>query len=127
MMTIDNKPFTFHYSNINMLKYWVLVVPTLHTNTQNKVTHITLTYQFPDGTLVNPRNLIRSGIDLNITGMAYQQALELLTEEDAHTDPSYDFTRIDLPNPINISDIRSVQLLYFDLFGNRSCNSWQFE
>jgi hypothetical protein len=127
MLSIDNKPFTFHYSNINMLKYWVLVVPTLHTDAQNKVTHITLTYQFPDGTPVNPRTLIRSGIDLNITGMSYQQALELLTEEDAHTDPSYDFTRIDLPNPINISDVRTVQLLYFDLFGNRSGNSWQFE
>jgi hypothetical protein len=126
-LSIDNKSFTFHYSNVEMIKYWVLVVPTLHTNAQNQVTHITLTFQFPDGTPVNPRNLLRSGIDLSVTDMSYQQVLELLTEEGVQTDPSYDFTRIDLPNPINISDIRSVELLYFDLFGNRATNSWHFE
>jgi hypothetical protein len=126
-LNIDSRQFSFYYDNVNLGNYWLLVVPTFHTNTQNKVTHITFAYQFPDGTPANPRTLLRSGIDINISDQSYNRIIELLSEDNSNTDPSYDYTRIDLPSPVDIASIRDIGIRYTDLFGNRCGNSWRNE
>jgi hypothetical protein len=123
-LNIDNRQFSFFYENVNMGNYWLLAVPTFHTNAQNKVTHITFSYQFPDGTPANPRTLMRSGIDINISDHSYNRIIELLSEENSHLDTSYDYFQINLDNPIDFSTILSIKVVYTDMFGNRCANGW---
>ena len=121
---IDNKEFTFNYSNINMLKHWVLTVPVLITNSNNEVTDISLKFRFPNGTEANPRKLLKSGIDIQVNGKNGQQITEQLTSVYSSLDPNYDYYTIKLENPIPLSDIGSINLLYDDIFGNRGGNTW---
>jgi len=60
MLEIDNNPFTFHYSNISVSSYVYMVISPLHSNGSGKVTTISMEYQLPDGTLVNPRKPLAS-------------------------------------------------------------------
>jgi hypothetical protein len=121
---IDNKEFTFEYSNIDMLDYWVLVIPKLRTNSENKVTAIELDYQFPDGTIVDPRKLLKTGIQVSIDSNDGEQILEIRSKESSPTDLDYDYYNITLETPIDLERIASIGLSYIDLFGNHGGNSW---
>jgi len=123
-LNIDNKEFTFYYSNLNTFNYWILAIPSLITNDQDQVTGIRLKYQFPDGTPVDPRKLLSSGIDVSINGSNYTNLADIRSESNSITDLSYDFYHIILDDPINLSDINSVNIMYFDLFGNNCGNGW---
>lgn len=121
---IDNKEFTFNYSNIDMLDYWVLVIPRLRTNSGNQVTNIELEYQFPDGTIVDPRKLMKTGIQVSINGTDNQQLLEIRSKESSPTDPDYNYYNITLETPIELDRIAGIGLGYIDLFGNQGGNMW---
>lgn len=124
-LTIDNKNFTFNYSNINTLNYWVLAIPTLHTNASNEVTNITLEYKLPDGQTVNPRKLMRTGIQVQMGNNGNgQPALEIRSKESSPTDLDYDYYNIVLETPMKLSDVGSLGLSYIDLFGNQCGNQW---
>jgi hypothetical protein len=54
-----------------MLDFLIFPVPTLHIDDSNRLTSITLSYQLTDGSDINPRHLMSSGIDLRIADMEF--------------------------------------------------------
>ena len=125
-LSIDNKNFTFNYSNINTLNYWMIAIPTLHTNSQNEVTNITLTYQFPNGETVDPRKLTRTGIQVQMgSNENGQPALEIRSKESDPTDPDYDYYNIVINPPKKLSEVTNLNLSYIDIFGNNCGNQWR--
>lgn len=119
---LDNREFTFHYSNISMVSYVVRVIPTFQTDANDMVTGISLEYKLLDGTPVNPKTLMISDIMVQVNGTSYQQLLEIRHEDIVPA--GYDYSFITLPNPISLAQISGVNLLYVDLCGNDICNSW---
>jgi len=124
---IDNKEFTFYYSSLNTFNYWVLAIPTLITNDAGEVTSIRLEYQFPNGTTIEPRNLISTGISVDISGMNYDNIYSYMAESNSSSDPDYDYYNHYLESPVPLSSIRYVRIGYGDLFGNECGNSWGVE
>lgn len=118
-LNIDNKTFTFEYKTVNMLDYLIFPVPFLHIDDSNRLTSITLSYQLTDGSEINPRHLMSSGIDLRIADM------EFLTSPNAEFDDDYDYYTITFKNPINMALVNGLSLSYFDLLGNQYAVNWE--
>lgn len=123
-MTIDNKDFTFYYSMIDFPEYFVRVIPTLVTNSQNQVTAINFDYELPNGTAVNPRLLMGSGIDINISGFSGNFIYQFVSELNSSTDLDYNYYSYELEEPIDYSQINSLGLTFIDLFGNSCSSGW---
>jgi hypothetical protein len=121
---IDNKEFMFNYSFVNSSNYRVIPVPTLITNAQNQVTNIRFTYQLIDGTQVDPRMLMASGIDFNICDQQGNFLLQGLTSNYSSIDFDYDYYNVQLEEPVNYSSIGSIGFRYIDIFGNSIGNGW---
>jgi len=121
---IDNKEFEFHCSFIRSSNYRVIPVPTLITNAQNQVTEIRFTYQFLDGTQVEPRIFMASGIDFNICDHQGGFLLQVLTSNYSSIDNNYDYYNVQLEEPVDYSSIGSIGFKYIDIFGNSVGNGW---
>jgi hypothetical protein len=122
-LEIDNQTFTFHYSNISMSSYVVMVIPTLQTNSNGDVTSISMEYQLPDGTPVNPRKLLASEIMVQVNDTSYAQLVEIRGSGKPQPE-SYNYYSTSLPDPISLGKILSISLIYTDLFGNEVSNGW---
>ena len=118
---IDNKEFTFFYSRINMKTYTVISVPTIITNGNDEIVKITLTYQLPDGTPVEPEKLILSGIKYEL-GELWDWPYESLPHH-----PDYDFYTIIPKENVKLSSISNLGLSYYDLFGNEVHMNWDIK
>ena len=58
-LTLDgNRSFTLDYSNIDAKYNLVIIAPTLHTNSEGKLTSITFEYKLPSGTVINPASML---------------------------------------------------------------------
>ncbi|HEY3390299.1 MAG TPA: hypothetical protein VGK38_12045, partial [Prolixibacteraceae bacterium] len=58
-LTINgNKSYTLNYSNIGVKANLLLVIPTIHTNSDGKMTSISLDYRLPNGNKVNPSTIL---------------------------------------------------------------------
>ncbi|MDD3861238.1 MAG: hypothetical protein PHW83_13680 [Bacteroidales bacterium] len=121
---IDNKEFLFHCSFVSSDQYRVIPVVTLLTNSQNQVTNILFSYQFKDGTPVEPRNILASGIDINICGENGNFLEQIVTSLYSSIDYGYDYYDVKLEDPVNYSEITSIGCTYIDIFGNSISNGW---
>ncbi|MDD3686258.1 MAG: hypothetical protein PHE56_05765 [Bacteroidales bacterium] len=124
-MTIDSKDFTFYYSMIDFTEYFVRVIPTLVINSQNLVTAINFEYELPNGTSVNPRLLMGSGIDINISNSNNNFIYQFVSELNSPTDLDYNYYSFELEEPIEYSQISDIGLTFIDLFGNSCGSSWK--
>ena len=118
-LTLDgNRPYSLNYSNIDCKYYMILVIPTLHTNSEGKLVSISLEYKLPDNvTTVDPVNILTEVmVQLNNPEMFYNSPW--LTIESG-------FTNINLSTPIDISSLHHIGIGYNDLLGNEYNIIWQ--
>ena len=108
-----------------MGNYLVLIIPTFHTNNRNQLTSITYEYQLPDSTTVDPKNLLKSivGIQLNTAdAMQLFQDFNLYGKKNL---TNYDYSKYNLPTPIDLGKIAQINIGYVDLLGNEYDIIWR--
>jgi len=126
-LNIDNKNFRFNYVNVDMLDYLIVAIPTLNINSSEQLTSISISYQLSDGSPVTPRNIMSSGIDVNVASNDENGGrilAELLSSTNAKYDEDYDYYNITFESPIDLKLISSIRLSYFDILGNQYSVEW---
>jgi hypothetical protein len=120
-LTIDgNKSYTLDYSCVDIKYNLVIVVPTLHTNSEGKLTLITFEYQLPNGTKMDPANMINNVMvqfSDNTAHQFYMNDKKLTTETG--------FTVITPETPVDISALNGINIEYDDLLGNHYSIVWK--
>ena len=121
----SGKKYTFNYSNVNMGNYLVLVIPTFHTNDKNQLTSITYEYQLPDSTTVDPRNLLKSIVGIQLNTANAQQLYQDFNLYEKKNLTNYDYSEKNLPTPIDLGMIAQINIGYVDLLGNEYDIIWR--
>ena len=117
--------YSLTYSNINVLYYLAIATPTLHTNSEGKITSVSIDYKLPDNTIVDPANLVtilqlqfcdKSGnrVELGSLYAGVEMAGTLK-----------DFANVVLPNPVPLSALDHLNVNYNDLLGNEYDVTWR--
>lgn len=123
--TLDgNNLFTLNYSNIDAKYYLVIASPTLHTDSEGKITSVSVDYRLPDNTPVDPENYVtilqlqfqnKDGSRLEIGGL-YESVQSKITIKD--------LTNITLTNPVPLSNLEGLSVNYNDILGNEYNVVW---
>lgn len=118
-LTLDgNRLYSLNYSNINCKYYMVIVIPTLHTNSEGKLVSISLEYKLPDNiTTVDPHNILTE-VTLQLGNPEEFYHSGWLTDETG-------FTGVNLSSPLDISSLHHIDIFYTDLLGNQYDIIWQ--
>jgi hypothetical protein len=128
-LNIDGTIHTMDYSNIDARQNLLFVLPTLHTNAQGMLVSISLEYKLPDGTTIDPVNIVTDVmIQMNDdTGRQYFDT-PWLRNENASVEGCdcvrglFSYT---LPTPLDISHLAKITIPYNDLLGNTYFTNWQ--
>jgi hypothetical protein len=125
-LDIEGKKYTFGFSNIEAGKNLVMVVPTLHTNSEGKLSSFTLDYKLPGGKTINPENIL-SDVMLQFGGnngkVIYESPwLSKYISGGNHVLGIYSHT---LETPVDISGLTSIVIGYNDMLGNRYDAWWR--
>jgi len=115
-----NQLYTFNYSNTGVQTNLLLVIPTLHTNGDGKLTSVTFAYKLPNGTTVNPSSILTDvSIQLNDQnhGFLFDGSNDRLTSKTGYS--TYTFK-----TPVTISSLWQVDVFYTDILGNQYDIIW---
>jgi hypothetical protein len=130
-LTLDDKKYTLSFSNIDAKFNLVFVTPTLHTNSDGKLTSISLTYQHSDYTTVNPENiLIDVMIQLNdsVNHQFYNSPWLNRTGGcvgGIGSNCVEGLSTLTINTPIDISTLKHIDIVYHDILGNLYFINWQ--
>lgn len=124
-ITIDNdKNYNIDFANIDVFNSLLIVVPTIHTNSQGKLTKITLDYRFHDGTVIlNPANII-TNISAQIGNSQGNRIYE--TSHSNTLTIETGFAEIVPSSPVDIPDLHYIDIAYQDLLGNEYIVNWNY-
>jgi hypothetical protein len=119
-LTLDKtRKYTLDYSNIDVKYNLVLIIPTLHTNSDGKLTSITFEYKLPNGTTVNPASMLTNVMvqctDVNHTQFYDSPQLTAATG----------LTTLTPALPVDISALSGIDVWYDDLLGNQYDIIWR--
>jgi len=105
------------YSKLDAKYFFVLALPTVHTNDNNEITSVSVEYMDFSGRTVNPGNFIyQTMIQLNNGGSQLEQIGVLWENPETKTnDELYNFVPA---RKINLSELTGVNVCYLDLLGN---------
>ncbi|MFA5973758.1 MAG: hypothetical protein WC780_15510 [Lentimicrobiaceae bacterium] len=121
-LTLDgNRNYTLSYSSVDMEYNLVIVSPTLHTNSEGKLTSITFEYKLPDGTTINPASVLTNvmvQLNNNEGVQFYVNDKKILTSLTG-------FNELKLDTPLDISSMHHIDLWYDDLLGNQYDIIWR--
>ena len=127
-INIDGYKCTMVYSNNDASLSQLFVLPTLHTNSEGKVTSISLEYKLPDGTSIDPINFL-TDLMIQFTDEAQNQYFNSPWICNANTGQHKGehvegvFTYIPA-TPIDISHLSGITIPYNDLLGNTYFINW---
>ena len=110
---------TFEYCNINAKYNLVIASPTLHTNSDGKLTSISIEYKLPNGSIVNPENILDNA-NVQLTDSTLFQFYSS-PGQDSKTS-FYTFTP---DTPLDISALVNVTVTYTDIMGNMYMIMWR--
>lgn len=120
-LTLDGtRNFTLSYSSVDLEYNLVIVSPTLHTNSDGKLTSITFDYHLPDGTAINPASVL-TNIMVQLNDNQYHQ---FYVSEKKLTSLT-GFNELKLETPLDISGLHHIDLWYDDLLGNQYDIIWR--
>lgn len=127
-INIDGYNCTMEYSNDKAGQNQIFVLPTLHTNNDGKVVSVSLEYKLPNGTSVDPVNILTDvSIQFTDANMNQFYTSPYLKNEGADLNGCtcvsgvYSFT----PDiPVSISNLKQVTVAYNDLLGNTYFINW---
>jgi hypothetical protein len=128
-INIDGYTCTMDYSNIDASHNHLFVLPTLHTNSEGKLTSISLEYKLPNGTTVDPINIM-TDVMIQFTDEAGNQFFTSpwLKNENASIENCtcasgvFSYSPSD---PIDITNLTGITIPYNDLLGNTYFISWR--
>jgi hypothetical protein len=119
-LTLDgNRAFTLDYSNIDAKYNLVIIVPTMHTNSEGKLTSISFEYKLPNGTIMNPASIL-TNVMVQLTD---RQAHQFFNS--SQLTATSGFSVIDLNTPMDISSFFQMDVWYDDLLGNQYDIIWR--
>lgn len=119
-LTLDgNKSYTLDYSNIDAKYNLVIIAPTLHTNSEGKLTSITFEYKLPDGTVINPASML-TNVMVQCTDSQMHQFYN-----SPHITAGSDFSVLTMETPLDISMLNGIDVWYDDLLGNQYNIIWR--
>ena len=117
--------FTFSFSNINANNL-MIVVPTLHTNPEGKLTSISLEYRLPDHSVVSHPENILDKLTVQLTDTVNGQFHELyMIPWMSNKEGGPGIYTHTLPNPLDISALHHAEVIYSDILGNGYWINWK--
>jgi len=116
-----NRSFTLDYSNVDVKANLVFVVPTLHTNSEGRLTSISLEYKLQNGTVINPENILTN----IMVQLSDNQANQFYVNDKKKLTISTGFASITPDTPVDISTLANIGIWYDDLLGNQYAIIWQ--
>jgi hypothetical protein len=127
-INIDGYNCSMIYSNTDASLNQLFVLPTLHTNSEGKVTSISLEYKLPDGTSIDPINFL-TDVMIQFTDDVQNQYFNSPWIVNAntgqhkgeHVEGVFTYTPA---APIDISHLTGITIPYNDLLGNTYFISW---
>lgn len=120
-LTLDgNQSFKLVHSNIDVKYNLVIIIPTLHTNSEGKLTSIALEYKLPDGTVINPASVL-----INVMVQFDDRFANLLYDSNPKLTSKTGFTAISIDPPMDISLLYGIGVWYDDLLGNQYAIIWR--
>lgn len=117
-ITIDGKNYLINYSNVDVKYFFVVAVPTVHTNSNNEIVSVTIEYRDMKGETINPENFVyQTMVQLNGDHANQLSQIGVLWENPEAKSNNELYTFIP-QNPIQISELYSINVCYLDLVGN---------
>ena len=121
-LTMDGiKMYTLYYNCIDIKYNLIMVVPTMHTNSDGKLNSLTFEYKLPNGTVISPDNVLTNVMvqffNNNFTPV-------YLTENGKLTIKT-GFSEIIPSTPIDISSLSQINIEYDDFLGNHYNILWE--
>jgi len=107
-----------HFSNVDARSNLIIISPTLKTDGYGKIVSVSFKYTFPDGTEVNPENLI-SDFMIQFINTDNQQILMVRPVAD------HGYYKYTFPSPIDLDTFKGMDLFYYDILGNYYNNNWK--
>lgn len=128
-VNIDGYTGTLVYSNNDADQNQLFVLPTLHTNSEGKVVSISLEYKLPDGSTIDPINIL-TDIMIQFNDDAGNQYFHSPWLRNEGADISkctcasgiYSYTP---DSPVDISHLKGITIPYNDLLGNTYFINWK--
>jgi hypothetical protein len=116
-LILDNKTYSLLYSQVDAMYFFVLALPTVHTNDRNEITSISVEYKGINGETINPENFVyQTMVQLNDGGNQLEQIGVLWENPDAKTNTElYNFVPV---KRINEAQLTGINVCYLDLVGN---------
>lgn len=119
-LTLDGtNKYTLDYSNIDVQFNLVIINPTLHTNSEGRLTSLTFEYKLPDGTVVNPASIL-TDVMVQFCDNSMHQFFN-----SSNLTASTGFSVIDFNLAIDISTLYQIDIWYNDLLGNKYDIIWR--
>ncbi len=119
-LTLDGtRKYTLEYSNMDVKYNLVIISPTLHTNSDGKLTSITFEFKLPDGTVVNPSSIL-TDVMLQFSDNQMGRLFNSPTLDVSAGLPSFTFD-----TPFDMSKLFQIDIWYNDLLGNKYDIIWR--
>ena len=106
-----------NYANISAKHFFILAKPTIHTNDKNEIVSVSIDYRDTENKFVTAENYVyQTQVTLEgpQTRLVQMGALGENPEAKTNTD-LFNFT---LPNPVPMSQLNMLSVMYLDLIGN---------
>lgn len=124
LLTVGNQPGrSLEYSSEGVLPYMIIPVPTLHTNNEGKLSSVSLTYRFPDGSEADPE-LLFNDLSLQFDGAGEDGRMFSVGHLYDESMRDVDFYEISLSPPRDIIGLLRVSVGCNDLLGNSYDYIW---
>ena len=121
-LTIDgSKSYMLDYSCVDIKFNLVIVIPTLHTNSEGKLTSISFDYQLPKGTVIKPASILTNVM----IQLSNSQAQQFYVNDRNKLTTKTGFETLNMDTPIDISSLYGINLEYDDLWGNHYSIVWR--
>lgn len=116
-LNLDGKSYSLVYSKVDAMYYFVLALPTVHTNEKNVITSVTIEYRDLKGRTINPENFVyQTMVQLNNGASQIEQIGALWESPDSKTNTEL-YMFVPKTNIIE-SNVTGINVSYLDLVGN---------
>lgn len=112
--------FKIVHSNIDVKYNLVIIIPTIHTNSEGKLTSISFEYKLADGTVINPASVLT-----NIMVQFADRFMHQFYNSNPKLTSKTGFTVISIDPPLDISSLFQIDVWYDDLLGNQYDIIWR--
>jgi hypothetical protein len=116
-LNLDNKTYSLLYTKVDAKYFLIQALPTVHTNSNNEITSISVEYKDMKGDIINPENFVyQTMVQLNNGVNQLEQIGTLWENPEAKTNTElYNY----IPkSKINESELTGINVCYLDLVGN---------